>query len=391
MLALLAGGFTVALAYGIVLPITPILLERRLAAGADVSWHTGLLTGIYTFALFLFAPAWGRLSDRWERKGVILVGLVGSAVASVIFAFIGSLPALYVGRFLSGAFSAAVVPVALALLADWAADEQTRARHFTWLNVAGIAGSIAGPAIGGTLGAMWIRGMPASGMPFLLIALAAGATAVLALATLPPTNPAGRSTVPEARRRGTPVTALLLLSLLTAWALGTFEVGLTLRAAAELKLGPEQTGFMFVECMVVMVIAQLLLFNPWFPSRHTRLLFAPAFLLLAVSMLLLWRADDSRALTVAVGGVAAAAGVLSPLIAYWVSLAAGRLQGAQLGWQTSAASLGQTLGSTVAGLMIARAWSGGAFLAAGVLALAGALLAVPLARGLGHRGAPAVT
>lgn len=388
MLALLAGGFTVALAYGIVLPITPLLLERQLGPGVDVSWHTGLLTGIYTFALFLFAPAWGRISDRWQRRGVILVGLAGSAIASATFAFIGSLPALYAGRFLSGAFSAAVAPVALALLADWAVDEQTRARHFTWLNIAGIAGSIAGPAIGGLLGAMWIGGMPASGTPFLLIALAAGAAALLALTTLPRTSPADRGPVLEPRRR-TQVKGLLLLSLLTAWALGTFEVGLTLRAAAELKLGPQRTGFMFVECMVVMVVAQLLVFNPWFPSRHTRRLFAPALVLLAVSMLFLWRANDSLTLFVAVGGVAAAAGVLSPLIAYWVSLATGKLQGAELGWQTSAASLGQTLGSTAAGLMIAQAWAGGAFLLAGLLTLAGALVAVPLARRLDRRSAAA--
>jgi MFS family permease len=382
MLALLSGAFTVALAYGVVLPITPILLAQRLGAEADVSWHTGLLTATYTFALFLFAPAWGKVSDRWHRKGVILVGLSGFAIASATFAFIGSLPALYAGRFLSGAFSAAVVPVALAMLADWAPDDQTRARHFVWLNIAGIAGSLAGPAIGGMLGSMWIRGMPASGTPFLLIALAAGATALLALATLPHANPPVRGAAAHQIARKGLLRALLVLAFLTAWALGTFEVGLMLRASSDLNLGPEQTGFMFVECMAVMVVAQLLVFNPWLPSRHTRRLLAPAFVLLALAMLLLWRAENSLMLSIAVGGVAAGGGVLSPLIAYWVSLAAGKLQGAELGWQTSAASLGQTLGSAAAGSLIGQVWGGGAFMLAGLLTLAGALAAHALSRTL---------
>jgi len=378
MLALLAGSFTVALAYGIVLPITPILIEQRLGPGASVSWHTGLLTATYTFALFLFAPAWGKISDRWQRKAVILIGLAGFAIASAIFAFTDSLPALYLGRFLSGAFSAAVVPVALALLADWAPDEKIRARHFVWLNIAGIAGSLAGPAIGGLIGSMWIRGMPATGTPFLLIALAAGATALLALVTLPRARPPDRAAASHRMARRGQLRTLLLLALLATWALGTFEVGLMLRARTDLQLGPEQTGFMFVECMAVMVVAQLLVFNPWLPPRHTRRLLAPAFILLALSMLLLWRADNPLMLSAAVAGVAAGGGVLSPLIAYWVSLAAGDLQGAELGWQTSAASLGQTLGSAAAGLLIGRALGGGAFMFAGLLTLAGALAALLL-------------
>ena len=382
LLALLAGGFTVALAYGIVLPITPILLAQRLGPEASVSWHTGLLTATYTFALFLFAPAWGKVSDRWHRKGVILIGFFGFAIASATFAFTGSLPALYAGRFLSGAFSAAIVPVGLALLADWAPDEQVRARHFAWLNIAGIAGSLAGPAIGGSLGSMWIRGMPASGTPFLLIALAAGATALLALATLPDANPPVRGAAAHKMARRGQLRTLLLLAFLTAWALGTFEVGLMLRARTDLNLGPEQTGLMFVECMAVMVVAQLLVFNPWLPSRLTLRLLAPAFVLLALAMLLLWRAENSFMLSIAVGGVAAGGGVLSPLIAYWVSLAAGKLQGAELGWQTSAASLGQTLGSAAAGLLIGRASGGGAFMLSGLLTLAGALAALALSRRL---------
>ena len=85
VVALLLGAFIVSLAYGVALPILPFLLDRKLGP-ADAAWHTGLLTAAYTFALFLFAPFWGALSDRWQRRRVLLTGLFGFAVALTIFA-----------------------------------------------------------------------------------------------------------------------------------------------------------------------------------------------------------------------------------------------------------------------------------------------------------------
>jgi MFS family permease len=380
--ALLLGAFVVALAYGVALPILPFLLERRIGPGLDVGWHTGLLTATYTFALAICAPLWGHLSDRWQRRGTILIGLAGFAGSLILFAFIDSLVALYAGRFLSGAFAAAVVPVALATLADWAVDEEGRARHFAWLNIATIGGSLAGPAIGGMLGSLWQQGMPASGAPFLLVAMAALVTALVALRALPRT-PAPAATAARARRRApAELRWLLFFAFLAAWALGTFEVGLALRAESEFGLGPGATGLMFVECMLVMVLAQALVFNAWFPSRQTRRLLAPAFAVLAAALLLLWRAGTPPSLFFSVAGVAAAAGVLSPIIAFWVSLAAGDLQGGELGRQTSAASLGQAIGSAAGGLLFSLAWGGGAFILAAAFVLVGAAAASRVSRRL---------
>lgn len=67
MAVLMASVFTVSIGYGVVLPLLPYLIERLLGTDSDaaqVSRSTGLLTGLYTLALFLFAPVWGHLSDR---------------------------------------------------------------------------------------------------------------------------------------------------------------------------------------------------------------------------------------------------------------------------------------------------------------------------------------
>ena len=67
--------FIVSVGFGVVLPLLPYLIERLLGTGVEVakiSRHTGLLTAVYTFSLFLFAPMWGRLSDRRGARAVLL-------------------------------------------------------------------------------------------------------------------------------------------------------------------------------------------------------------------------------------------------------------------------------------------------------------------------------
>lgn len=69
-LLLMASVFTVSMGHGAVLPLLPFFLERLPGdtACCAVSWHTGMLTGVYMFALFVFAPLWGRLSDRGGKE-----------------------------------------------------------------------------------------------------------------------------------------------------------------------------------------------------------------------------------------------------------------------------------------------------------------------------------
>src|SRR5450759_3097878 len=105
MAVLMLAVFTVSVGFGVVLPLLPYLIERLLGEGvevAQVSRHTGLLTAVYTLSLFMFAPMWGRLSDRRGPRGVLLVGLLGFGVTMLVFSFVERLAAVYVERFLSG-------------------------------------------------------------------------------------------------------------------------------------------------------------------------------------------------------------------------------------------------------------------------------------------------
>lgn len=376
---LVAAAFVSQLGYAIAQPLLPFLLGR---AGEGVNENTGLLTATYAGALVIFAPIWGRLSDLWSRRLILLIGVGGLAIAMSVLSFVGSLPALYAGLFLAGVFSGAIWPVALAIIADAETDEHRRARSFGRIYIAVTAGFLVGPAIGGLLGRMWIAGIPVTGLPFVVAAAAAAIVLPVAAWTVP-TGKVRRSPPSGARPPGRAnLRSLILISLLASWGLGTFEVGLTLRAAQDFALGPDTVGWMFVECMVVMILAQLVVFNRRVPPSATRRLLAPSLAVLGAALLLIAFAPNRFVLLASVAVTAAALGAILPVIGYWVSLSAGHAQGAELGGQVAAAGLGQALGSAVAGLLFGLAWAESAFVVAMSVVAAGAALAVPLSRRL---------
>ena len=391
MAALMLAVFTVSVGYGVVLPLLPYLIERLLGAGvevAQVSRHTGLLTAVYTLALFLFAPMWGRLSDRRGPRGVLLVGLLGFGVTMLVFSFVESLAAVYAERFLSGMFAAAVTPVAAAAITDFATTEQRRARRLAFVSIAGGTGFLLGPMLG-----VFVTRFAAD---FFTLAIAAGSVAIPLAATallaflvasavaFAVPNGEGRDRSQKVNGASVDKTAwlvpkLLILTVIVSAGVGVFEVGLALRGKQELGLTPYQIGLMFSECSLVMFVVQAIVFSPWVKPDTTRWLLAPALSVLAAGLFFVPWASSFTLMLVAIGAVAASAGILSPILTYWISAKAGRAQGWELGKQTAAASLGVTLGSAAGGLLFnIAALPGASFLLTAGLAVLGVLLSLGL-------------
>ena len=361
--ALMLAVFTVSVGFGVVLPLLPYLIERLLGAGveaAQVSRHTGLLTAVYTLSLFLFAPLWGRLSDRRGPRGVLLVGLLGFGTTMLVFSFVESFVAVYAERFLSGMFAAAVTPVAAAVMGGFTTTEQKRARRLTFVSMASIAGFLFGPMLGLFItrfaGNLFTRAMPAGSLAVPLAATALLAFLVAAAVAFSVPGSKGqyqsRKTTSASTHKATwLVPKLLILTFIVSAGVGVFEVGLALRGKQELGLSPSQIALMFVECSLVMFVMQAIVFSPWFKPDRTRWLIAPALSVLAAGLFLVPFASDFTWMLVVIGAVAASAGILSPILTYWISTRAGSAQGWELGKQTAAASLGVTLGSAAGGLL----------------------------------------
>lgn len=391
MAVLMLSVFTVSMGYGVILPLLPYLIERLLGTGgvaAQVSRATGLLTGLYTLSLFLFAPVWGRLSDRFGRRGVLLIGLIGFGATMLTFAFIEILTAVYAERFLSGMFAAAVTPVALAAIGDLATTEETRARRLTFVSLAGIGGFLLGPMLGvfmargfanlsSSVGAAGSLAIPLAGTAVLSLMVAAAA-----MMTVPETKPGAAAPQRDqttAESSSWLVSKLLVLAFIVSAGIGVFEVGLALRGKEELGLTQYQIASMFTECSLVMFVVQAIVFSPWVKPATTRWFIAPAFAVLTAGLFLVTRASSFPLMLAVTGAVAASAGILSPILTYWVSSKAGKSQGAQLGKQTSASSLGVAVGSAAGGLLFNVTWLPNAsFLLVTLLTAFGIILSIGL-------------
>ena len=391
MAALMLAAFTVAAGYGAVLPLLPYLMERLLGASvevAQVSRHTGLLTAVYTLYPFLFAPMWGRLADRYGPRSVLLTGLVGFGVTMLVFSFVESLAAVYAERFLSGFFAAAVTPVAAAAIGNFTTPEQLRIRRFAFVSLAGIAGFLLGPMLGVLVTRFAVENftfaLQAGSITIPLAATALLAFTVVAFAAfLLPSGNAGAQTqkTTGATSNNTPwlVPKLLFLSFIVSAGVGVFEVGLALRGKQELGLSPTQIAVMFTECSLVMLVVQAMVFAPWFKPDMTRWLISPALFVLAVGLLLVPQASDFILMLVVISAVATSAGILLPILTYWISTNAGSAQGWELGKQTATASLGVTLGSAAGGFLFNVAdLQGASFVLAAGITVLGLLLSLGL-------------
>ncbi|MBF5010934.1 Tet(A)/Tet(B)/Tet(C) family tetracycline efflux MFS transporter [Burkholderia pseudomultivorans] len=180
LIAILTTVLLDAIGVGIVMPILPGLL-RSLAGTGSTDAHYGMLLALYAFAQFLCAPLLGALSDRFGRRPVLVASLAGAALDYLLMACAPTLAWFYAGRLIAGV-TGANAAVATAYVTDVTA-EPDRARRFGQLGAMMGIGFIAGPLIGGVVGAWDLRA------PFAAAALLNALNLALVWRVLPESRP----------------------------------------------------------------------------------------------------------------------------------------------------------------------------------------------------------
>ncbi len=141
--------FVNIIGFGMVFPLLPFYAREFQASETLI----GLLASSFAVGEFFFAPIWGRLSDRFGRKPVILTSLLGISFAFGSFAVANNLTWLFIARFLQGVFSAGTFTSASAYVAD-ITTRQERIQGMSKLGASVAAGFIFGPAVGGILSSL---------------------------------------------------------------------------------------------------------------------------------------------------------------------------------------------------------------------------------------------
>ena len=121
----------------------------------------GILGSIYSTLQFVFAPLWGRLSDRTGRRPILLISITGLALAYLVWVFAGSFVLLVVSRVVAGVMGGNI-SVATAAVAD-ITGEKDRAKGMGMIGAAFGLGFILGPAIGAMLSGVDLTGT--AGLP----------------------------------------------------------------------------------------------------------------------------------------------------------------------------------------------------------------------------------
>ena len=140
---------------GLIIPVFPNLLKQLSGSEVAGAQMLGIFTAIYAVMQFIFAPILGALSDRYGRRPVLLLSLLGVGLDYLLMYVAPNLGWLLLGRIIAG-ITGASITVANAYVADVTKPED-RARNFGLLGATFGVGFILGPALGGLLGNIDLR------------------------------------------------------------------------------------------------------------------------------------------------------------------------------------------------------------------------------------------
>lgn len=145
----LMSVFLCGLGFTIAAPVIPFLVKPYIGNPGDQAIVVTLLTSVYAICVFFAAPVLGAFSDKYGRRQVLLICLLGSSVGYLVFGIGGALWILFAGRIIDG-ITGGDISTILAYFADIIPPDQ-RTKYFGWASAVVGVGTVIGPTLGGLL------------------------------------------------------------------------------------------------------------------------------------------------------------------------------------------------------------------------------------------------
>ncbi|PLR77986.1 MFS transporter [Bacillus sp. V3-13] len=352
-LALLSFNlFIIMVGIGLVIPILPFYIEL-FDANAQIM---GLLVAVFSFMQFLFAPIWGRLSDKIGRKPLITVGLFGFAIAEFVFAFANGLWMLFLSRILAGTFGSALMPTAMAYVSDVTPPEK-RGQGMGMLGAAMAFGIVIGPGIGG-----WLAEFDLS-YPFIFAGIAATIAGFVSLPILPESYPQEKRAAEavDSRSEGqfslmkkalfSPVGFLLILVFIMSFGLANFQAIFGYYTMERYSYSPQQVGLIILITGIVGTVIQGGVVGRLVSKFGEERIVTGSLLLSAAGFVIMTLATNFMWVLVTTSIFFIGNSTLRPSLNSFISKLAGNQQGMIMGLNNSFLSLGNVAGPILAGTL----------------------------------------
>lgn len=365
------------LGFGILIPLVPYMADRFGASPEVITW----ILGSYSLCQLLAAPFWGRLSDRFGRRPILMSSLAGACASYVMLGFANNLGWLLASRMLAG-FMAGNLAAAFAYASDLSKPED-RAKSLGLIGAAIGVGFMIGPAVGGLL-----AGENERTANFVLPAIVSASMSLLAIALVRfvlPESHVGAHGVPRRRGRSSPLQLLrqrpalrfiagaallltcsqgILESIFAIWALNRFGFG-------PLTVGMAMFGLAFIAVMMQGGMVRVLV-----PRLGEARLATIGVVVYVTGLVCVAEAGLSLSLTAA--GLAmcgAGSGVFIPCASALASKQSGHGdRGAVMGTYQASTSLARVIGPFISGPIYALLGANAPFLAGACITLPAAWL-----------------
>ncbi len=377
--------FIYLLGFGIVIPIIPSL---SIQMGAS-PFQTGLLLAVYSFMQFVFSPLWGRLSDKYGRRPILLICLFGEIFSYLFFAQARNLELLFVARIFSGFFGASI-STASAYISDITPPNE-RSKGMALIGAAFGLGFLFGPAMGGGL-TVWAEHL--SPDPFFRTSFSSYWVAGLCLTTfifayfnLKETLTLGEKTEERKSRFQemlkyfqTPVVGhLIFIFFLSSLAMSTMEATLVLFMKARFDWGLKEVSFGFAYVGVMIIFTQGFLVRRLIPKYGEKQVLRFGLIFMSMGLAGIAIAKSIPVVAITQTFIALGIGFINPSTLGSISLLIDpKEQGAALGTTQGMASLGRIIGPIVGGALFGSLSEGSPFIMAGLMTLIGLFVAISI-------------
>ncbi|MFC1960313.1 MFS transporter [Chloroflexota bacterium] len=347
-------AFTLAivmLGYGMVIPIFPFYIDQMGASGSQL----GLLTATYAIMQFIFAPIWGVMSDRFGRRPILILGVLGNSITLLLFGLSTQLWMLFGARALSGILSSATLPTTMAYIADSTNDDE-RGGAMGKLAAAMGLGVILGPGIGG-----WLAGESLS-TPFYFAAALSLLALILIMTLLPESLPTekrqqqktehNKLSMDILQRNFFSFVGLLFgMNFLVSFALTSFEGIFGLYALEKFGYGPQQMGTILISMGLVSMVVQGIITGAAIRRLGELNVIRIALLAGAGGFVAVVMATSFSTILLTIGFFVSAIALLRPAITSLISKQVSGGQGTAMGLSNAIMSLGRMVGPIWAGFL----------------------------------------